>query len=277
MKILKQKDKDFIAKYSKEISPLQQWLVKSKMEHSVLTSAEDGHIPVSSIDNFSVTKAAFQQLGVNYSLKSDLMDAVACLFQKRDSRIFESHELVNSNRHGYQRFKQSLYLPTEFWRRLLDGATADELKESFFLGVDWNPEKYLFIYIFATSYDSTSIDPWALFRIDLSTHSINYVDGRIDGRVEVLPPQLVNFLHLVKISMQPLLQYLLPDYIGNWQCNAFRETYFELLNNQYDSGLYTIACTYYLSHGTPLFFKHNSITRLRMTLGYWILVGELPI
>ena len=64
------------------------------------------------------------------------MDAVACLFQKRDSRIFESQELVNSNRHCYQRFKQSLYLPTEFRRRLLDGATADELKESFYLGVD---------------------------------------------------------------------------------------------------------------------------------------------
>jgi hypothetical protein len=54
--LLKRMDKEFLIKYLKDILPLQQWLVKTKMDHSVLTSEDDGRTVVSTINGFDVTK-----------------------------------------------------------------------------------------------------------------------------------------------------------------------------------------------------------------------------
>ena len=116
-----------------------------------------------------------------------------------------------------------------------------------------------------------------MVQINLETHHILYVDGRIDGRVQPVPQALAEYLILVKDLLQPLLSALDPAFTNEWQCTIYRETYFELLNNQFDSGVYVTALTYFLSVRVPLFFNHNSIVRLRMNLAYWILVGELPI
>jgi len=274
---LKQKDKEFLIKYLRDILPLQQWLVKSKMSHSILTSEDDGLIVVSKIKNFEVTKECYRQLGINESVKTALMDAVAFLFQLRDDRIFDSHQSVNSNRNGYRLWKRSIYLGASFWGVLLEGIKSlDQLKEEYF-GPDWNSENYLNVYIYLNSFDGDSVDPWALIQINLVTHTITYFDGRIDGRVEPVPPALNGFLILVKDLLQPLLSALVPDFTNEWHCIVYRETYFEQLDNDFDSGLYITAITYFLSVGVPLFFGRNSIVRLRMNLAYWILVGELPM
>jgi hypothetical protein len=64
--LLKRMDKEFLIKYLiKDILPLQQWLVKTKMGHSVLTSEEDGRTVVSTINGFDVTKECFRKLGVH--------------------------------------------------------------------------------------------------------------------------------------------------------------------------------------------------------------------
>ncbi len=41
IKILKQKDREFLTKYLKDILPLQQWLVKNKMRQSIIITSED--------------------------------------------------------------------------------------------------------------------------------------------------------------------------------------------------------------------------------------------
>jgi hypothetical protein len=93
-------DKEFLFKYLKGILSLQQWLVKTMMGHSVLTSEDDGRTVVSIINGFDVTKECFRQLGVHQSLKEGVMDTVASLFQLRDERIVDSHLSVNSNPFG---------------------------------------------------------------------------------------------------------------------------------------------------------------------------------
>jgi len=286
VKILKQKDKEFLIKYLKDILPLQQWLVKNKMSQSVLTSEDDGRSVVSKIKvgqseddgrYFEVNKQSFRQLGVHEPLKDNVMDAVACLFQLRDDRISESHKSVNSNRHGYQAWQRSIYLRSSFWEALLQGIkSVDQLKEEYF-GHDWNVEDYLHVYIYMNSFDAASVDPWALVQVNLVTHKLVYLDGRIDGRTQPVPPELLAFLAMIKDVLQPLLSSLLPTFNNEWQCSVYRETYFELLDNPYDSGVYIVALTYYLSVGVPLFFNRNSIVRLRMSLAYWILVGALPM
>ena len=275
---LKQRDKEFLIKYLRDILPLQQWLVKSKMSHSILTSEDDGLTVVSKIKDFEVTKECYRQLGINESVKEKLMDAVASLFQLRDDRIFDSHQSVNSNRNGYRLWKRSIYLGASFWGVLLEGIkSVEQLKEEYF-GPDWNnSENYLNVYIYLNSFDGDSVDPWALIQVNVVTHAITYFDGRIDGRVQPLPPALVEFLILVKDLLQPLLSALVPDFTNEWHCVVYRETYFELLDNDFDSGVYITAITYFLSVGVPLFFARNSIVRLRMNLAYWILVGELPM
>jgi hypothetical protein len=275
---LKQRDKEFLMKYLKEITPLQQWLVRQKMSRSILTNEDDGRTIISTVKVFEVTKDCFRQLGLNNSLKEIVMDAIAALFQLRDDRISDSHHSVNSNRNGYRVRKRSLYLSASFWRVLLEGTkSVDDLKEEYFLGADWKVDEYLYLYIYLNSFDAGSADPWAMIRINLVTHRIVYVDGRIDGRIQPLSPALAHFLGLVNALLKPLLSYLFPGFTNEWQCEVYRETFFELLDNQYDSGLYVTAVTYYFSIGVPLFFDRNSITRLRMNLAYWMLVGELPI
>ena len=116
-----------------------------------------------------------------------------------------------------------------------------------------------------------------MIRFNLVNHRIVYVDGRINGRMQPLPPALAHFLGLFNALLQPLLSYLFPGFTNEWQCEVYRETFFELLDNQYDSGLYVSAVTYYFSIGVPLFFNRNSITRLRINLAYWMLVGKSPI
>jgi hypothetical protein len=275
---LKQRDKEFLMKYLKDVTPLQQWLVRQKMSRSILTNEDDGRTIISTVKVFEVTKDCFRQLGLNNSLKEIVMDAIAALFQLRDDRISDSHHSVNSNRNGYRVRKRSLYLSASFWRVLLEGTkSVEDLKEEYFFGADWKVDEYLYLYIYLNSFDAGSADPWAMIRINLVTHRIVYVDGRIDGRIQPLPPALAHFLGLLNALLQPLLSYLFPGFTNEWQCEVYRETFFELLDNQYDSGLYVTAVTYYFSIGVPLFFDRNSIARLRMNLAYWMLVGELPI
>ena len=286
IKLLKQKDKEFLIKYLKDILPLQQWLVKSKMSQSVLTSEDDGLSVVSKIVvsrseddslTFEVNKQCFRQLGVHEPMKENVIDAVVALFQLRDDRIFESHTSVNSNRHGYRPWQRSIYLRASFWEALIQGIKSlDQLREEYF-GQDWIVDNYLHIYIYVNSFDAASVDPWALLQVNLVTHNIVYFDGRNNGRAEPVPPGLMTFLTMVRDILQPLLSTLVPAFNLQWQCTSFRQTYFELLDNNYDSGVYITAITYFLSVGVPLYFDRNSIARLRMNLAYWILVGSLPI
>ena len=59
IKLLKQKDKEFLIKYLKDILPLQQWLVKSKMSQSVLTSEDDGLSVVSILACLACVNSTF--------------------------------------------------------------------------------------------------------------------------------------------------------------------------------------------------------------------------
>ena len=68
-------------KYLKDITPLQQWLVRQKMSRSILTNEDDGRTIISTVKVFEVTKACFRQLGLNNSLGEIVMDAIAALFQ----------------------------------------------------------------------------------------------------------------------------------------------------------------------------------------------------
>lgn len=276
-----------MTKYLKDILPLQQWLVKNKMSQSILTSEDDGLSEVSTIKlskgedgediSIVVNKQCFRQLGVNQPLGENVIDAVACLFQLRDDRICESHKSVNSNKQNYQPFQRSKYVRASFWEALLQGMkSVDQLKEEYF-GQDWNVENYLHVYIYVTSFDAHSVDPWALLQVNLVTHKIGYLDGRINGRAQPVPPELMEFLTMIRNVFQPLLSTLVPAFLNEWQCSVYRETYFELLDNQYDSGVYIAAFTYFLSVEVPLYFNHNSIVRLRMSFAYWILAGALPI
>ena len=56
---------------------------------------------------------------------------------------------------------------------------------------------------------------------------------------------LVQYLNLVKDLLQPLLSALVPAFTNEWQSIVYRETYFEMLNNQFDSGVYVTALTYF--------------------------------
>lgn len=268
-------DKEFLIKYLKDILPLQQWLVKNKMSQSILSGEDDGlTVVTSTIKGFVVTKKCYRQLGINQSLKEDVMDAIASLFQIRDDRISDS---VNSNRHDYRPRKRSKYLGASFWKDLLEGIKSiDQIKLEYF-GADWNVDNYLYVYMYVNSFDVHSVDPWVLIQVNLVKYSLAYVDGRIDGRVEPVPQALTEYLNLMKDLLQPLLLTLVPAVTNEWQCTVYRQTYFELLDNQFDSGVYITALTYFLSVGVPLFFDRNSIVRLRMNLAYWMLVGELPI
>ncbi len=99
-------------------------------------------------------------------------------------------------------------------------------------------DNHLHVYLYLSSFDADSVDPWVLVQINLETHHIVYVDGRIDGRVQPVPQALAEYLNFVKDLLQPLLLLaLVPAFTNEWQCTIYRETYFELLNNQFDSGL----------------------------------------
>ena len=87
-----------------------------------------------------------------------------------------------------------------FWEALLQGIkSVDQLKEEEYFVQDWNVENYLHIYIYVTSFDAHSVDPWALLQeVNLVTHKIAYLDGRIIGRVQPVPPELVEFLTMIR-------------------------------------------------------------------------------
>ena len=278
IRIIKQKDKAFLMKFLREVAPMQQYLVKTKMDRSVLVSADDAESIVCTINkDLEVTKGTFRQLGLNMSLGKSVMDTVSFLFQMRDDRIHTSYESVNSNRHGYQPWKRSKFLPVSFWDLVIVGTDAIDLIARFFSEPEWKTTSYRFIYFHVYSYNPAAVDRWAIARIDFDLHTVEYFDGRVDGRPNLKPPELTNFLDALKTVLRPILVSLCPEYMEEWVCSAYTETYFELLDNNYDSGVYTTAITYFLCQTMPLYFDRISIQRLRMSLAYWILVGELPI
>ena len=68
IRIIKQKDKAFLMKFLREISPMQQFLVKSKMDRSILVAVVDAESVVCTINtDFEVTKGTYRQLSLNIS------------------------------------------------------------------------------------------------------------------------------------------------------------------------------------------------------------------
>ncbi len=134
-------------KFLREVAPMQQYLVKTKMDRSVLVSADDAESIVCTINkDLEVTKGTFRQLGLNMSLGKSVMDTVSFLFQMRDDRIHTSYESVNSNRHGYQPWKRSKFLPVSFWDLVIVGTDAINLIARFFSEPEWKTTSYRFIY-----------------------------------------------------------------------------------------------------------------------------------
>jgi hypothetical protein len=67
-------------KFLREVAPMQQYLVQTKMDRSVLVSADDTESIVCTINNdLEVTKGTFRQLGINMSLGKSVMDTVSFL------------------------------------------------------------------------------------------------------------------------------------------------------------------------------------------------------
>ena len=277
---LKRHDMDFVTVINKTLPPANQYFVELKMGTAVLASEAEKNYVLSKIESLPVTRGILRQLQLG-SHVGTVMDCTMKLFQCRSSRICECHREVNEAHDNYEPYRNSIFLPSAAFQDLrAQQFTPQQIIATYFRtsstcsGESLNMSNFKKIYFVSKAIDS--FDIWVLYVVDLELHSINYLDPRRNSN-SIVSEDLTIHLNETRDMLSVLLRVLLSDNEGTWVCNVLSPYYFSPLINNYDSGLYIIAAIYFLCAEVPLFFDHGTISRLRLNLAYWLLVGELPI
>lgn len=270
---IKRQDMDFVTVFNKSLPPAQQHFVRIKMGPAILASENELIAEVSKINGFVVTKSIIRQLQLESPLEEDLMTAVLKLFEKRDNRISEAHASVNELSNGYEVYKKSFFLPSPCVRSILQNtSTAHEVQRIFFNDrhLDANVSKLYFI-----DRPPDSDTAWVLYIVDVEEKHVLYLDPRRQF-AHPLSAALQMHLNHIQPIFSAFLHILIPAFTGNWSCKLMQEYYFSPPQNEYDYGLYITATIFFCCNNVPVFFGPASITQLRMTLAYWLLIEDLP-
>ena len=271
---IKRHDIDFVTVYNKMLPPAQQHFVRIKMGPAILASAMECNSELCQVDGYIVTKGMIRQLQLDSPLEDDLMLAVFKLFKKRDNRISDAYEAVNHLSNGYEPYKKSMFLPRQCCANIVRNDIGErEVLREFFNDrhVDLNIINKL--YFIDKAPDSTTA--WVLYIVIVEEKRVLYLDPRRQSAAPISEDVTLqmNEIHPV---FSAFLHFLIPAYAGDWQFELMREYYFSPVRNEVDSGLYIAATVYFLCNYVPVSFEPESITQLRMSLAYWLLVEDLP-
>jgi hypothetical protein len=256
------------------LPPAQQHFVRIKMGDAILSSAMEFNSEQCNIDGYSVTKAMIRQLQLESPLEEDLMVAVFKLFKKRDNRISNAHAAVNQMSNGYEPYKKSMFSPQQCFANIVwNNISAHEVLRDFFDDHQLDLNVINKLYFIDKATDSTTA--WVLYIVDIEEKRVLYLDPRRHFAAPI-SEEIQALLNHIKPIFSAFLHILIPAYAGDWQYELMREYYFLPLQNEVDSGLYIVATVYFLCNYVPVSFGAASITQLRMSLAYWILVEDLP-
>ncbi len=270
---------DFVTVINKTILPASQYFVELKMGTTVLASEAEKNYILSKIESLPVTRGVLRQLQLGSHLGT-IMDCIMKLFQCRIDRICECHREVNEAHDNYEPYRSSIFLPSAAFQDLrAQQLTPHQIIATYFRsstgsGESLNVGNFNKIYFISKAIDSDDI--WVLYVIDLELRSINYLDPRRNSN-SVVTEDLAIHLNETREMLTVFLHVLLSDHEGTWVCNVLSPCYFSPLINDYDSGLYITAAIYFICVEVPLFFDDGTVSRLRLNLAYWLLVGELPV
>lgn len=280
---LKMKDLSFIAIFNKPIPASSKWFLDSKYGN-LIANIQEGQKQVSKILSTVVSRTLLRELRYGCPISEQMMEVFCKLFRKRDDRIYEAHTEVHQRSAHYAPFKRSLYLPYSFMEKLIENPLRDDLTTSFaaYFPTDWSASHTQDLFVIVKSQEY-ALDPWTLIKVNISSRKIFFFDPRIDAAItpvsEATTAVLNQFQQLLSPFLNRTFQLPPPLLINNdpWQCFVHQHNYLQPLQNDFDSGIYVTASLYFMAVSCPIYFTEARIHAFRDNLGYWILLGALPV
>lgn len=234
---------------------------------------------ISTVGGTEVRGNALRTFRPAEQLHLDMVNLVIQLFNDRDSRIKQACDDVNMGRRGYSQYKRSFYFGPQLFHQLMTdpmhSALPSDLANTFNL-----------YFIIQTVMGTRS--SWALIVVDL-VHKAFYYFNPSRAHSGIFEPVTVPSNHTEFLSItfsahqisDALNRYLDRtsgvDRGEPWRCIPARTMVgFELNEDDYSDGLYTITILYYLSYSLPMVFRRSDVQLLRHSWVHWMLVGTLP-
>lgn len=202
-------------------------------------------------------------------ISADIIEVCCSLFQQFDTGNCSAYRDVNSSWKFYTERKLSdfRFIVTDV---AINGG-ARQFVEDVGLSLD-----RCRVYIFAEGpgrYDDSK--SWTLFIIDIAASKLHWFHPHFDGSVDV-PANATAYISSVTNFLSECIQLILPQPLI-WPCTMYlvpgleRERGFELLENDFDSGMYVITACHYFLRDVPLVFIQDDMGLFRLKLCYDIL------
>jgi hypothetical protein len=275
IKKIKDFDIGFVTTVFKSLSPVNERFTKNKLRTTNHSSLIANTEVISNINNMAVTKDSIMCLNIAQPLTKDLIDVALELFRKHNLRVCNSHHEVNSGQHRYERYKPSIFCSPDLFNSLKNDPTSTAIPQ-YLENVDWNASQRIYIPILLSNQIQATSDEWYLLIVDITEKKIYYVNPRFNMRM-ALDQFNTEKMHEFQIIINPFLTNFVTTHAGNWNIDVLNHTYYEVLQNNFDAGIYILNIIYFDLQQCPIYFDEQDIPKFRLQYCYWILNVTLPI
>jgi hypothetical protein len=275
IKKIKEFDVSFVTTIFKNLSPVNERFVKNKLR-SEIRLLEAGNEIVSRIDNVEVSKQAIECLNIAKPFTKEFMSIAIQLFRKHNLRICNSHHETNGGQHRYEQRKPSVFCSPDFFNLLKEDPNSTTLPQ-YLQNIDWNASYRIYFPVLYNSENNRNDDEWYLLVVDIIENKIYYVNPRCNMQSIPIDDFNRNKMQELRAIINPFLNHFITLHNGIWNVQALTQTYYEVLQNNFDAGIYILNIIYFDVVQCPIYFDEQDIAKFRLQYCYWILNQALPI
>jgi hypothetical protein len=250
----------FISTIHRRLVATEENLVQTHLSCVTLPEFLDG---VVSVVNGPVNKALFMQFDPNSVILLDLMGVMLNLLTKRDQRLRRAYDDKHRRTVDYTPRQPCCFYNSNFIHSLEQGVDVLPI---------WAGAHRIYMTV---KLDGANGDDWALLFLDVDSKSVYYIDPR-KTRHDPADQETTNRLLRFQILINRVLPTTGLDASVLWRCEMYPHVFFDPLSNNVDSGIYVFIILYFLCVPCPLAFAADDIPKLRKTLAYYVLAGDLP-
>lgn len=238
------------------------------------------------ICNFTITRGFLSCLRSSHCITADMISVIFELFQQRDNRVSEAHRDVNANsgsRGSYEERRFSVYSTKPLGSRQYFDVESGmlDLRSIHELFTNWKIKHRIYLPV----HSREEYDKWFLFVIDVPKKSIFFLDPHFDRQNPVESPETMALREEYGVAINNCLRQtndegLLADdwpciQYGNPQSGFADAVAYEPLQDGFDSGMYIVTFTDFLSFDLPIIFHCADMYEFRISLAYNILKKEI--
>lgn len=228
---------------------------------------------VCSINQTVVTRRILHSFRPATNIQKDAMVVLLELLRKRDNRICVAHRDVNHRRSSRSTHLPSIFCQCDTLSAMMQSPTDLAWLRNQISLDSWKAAWEIYLPI------QLENGVWNLLLIRTKDRKAFLFDPHYDisksEHRERFGVTLNSYSSMLNTIMPEISAGATPN--GSWQCEKFPFEFYEVLENDFDSGLYVFMIMYFLAMDCPLYFEMRNMHHFRKLVVYSVLCEDLGV